>query len=226
MTVELIKPTESGVPDKGGVDAGGGLIVRRYVGCRYTSGVDEPEGAPPFDVVIWAGYDDESQRYEIDRIEVQRADGEPALSSQSLRAVPVATLFRGLAERGVIGTVDTPTGPLARPFQMPNDELPAKLDGDAYRKIGRVHRVHEIIGNRATQELAEHFGVGRTKAYTWTKEITERGIMAPVVDDERVADLLGPGDTFTILKGDSMPPAELTAELQRRQKTGKYKGSQ
>ena len=207
MPVTLLTPVDrSDATYAGLVDAGAGLLVYRYLGCRY-----EPEkGEGSTEVTLWALYGDEARRYEIDRIEVQRPKGGPALSSTDLRAVPVASLFAGISHRAAWGTAEPAEGNswnFSRPFNMPNNELPKKLDDGAYRKIGLVHRSHEILGNKATTELAKHFDVGRTTAYTWLKEIDDRGLMRPVVPPEEASKI-----GVEILQGDSMTPADLDAE--------------
>lgn len=160
------------------VDIGAGVIVRRQLSCRAWP--DEDDDELPYEVTLTASYNEDGGCYEVERMDVARVPGGPPVTSHEMRSIPVAGLLRGISFAAVVAFARGPKRLDLEPPEMPNNELPRKLDAAAYRKIAIVHRVALLLGKRATQQVADHFGVSRSTAYSWIKTIESQGVAEPV----------------------------------------------
>lgn len=164
------------------VDAGAGLLVEKALGCHWSP--DGPDDPIPYRLDMQIEYSEESGRYEVTELRIERVAGGPRVTSDGLRSIPVERMLRDLSSLSLWGEVlhwvEDSSGHFIslRWFAPPPRESfgRGRLDDEAYRKIALVHRLNEVLGSRATSSTAEHFGVTTTTVQNWMKEARARGI--------------------------------------------------
>lgn len=145
---------------------------------RYTEHDEIPYPAIP---AIECKWDFDASRYDIVSLELkQKADGEP-LSSPLLRQIPLGEIL-GIAVNQALshfGSVHSAvaSGKFAdviRAFQSAKHGLESgKMTGEKLEWIAAIYEMSSALGNRATQEVSEFFGVSLRTASNWVRQARE-----------------------------------------------------
>lgn len=155
---------------------------------RRWSATFTPDGAiesdPPYkirlDVVIDEG------RYLVEEMTCTQHEGGPPVTSEGIRAVPVARLLAFAAFRHVFVVKSSrPDSHAVSPF-VGSDLAEGAKEGptdDVLRRVAVVYQVHYACGLAPTKGVEDSFKLARSTAGRWIAMARDRGFLAPAAAD-------------------------------------------
>lgn len=123
----------------------------------------------------------EDGRYVVDELVISRRKGAPPITTEALRAVPVAQIvrdglhdnFRSMMEGVGLRPAQNPPGTLAEAVRTGTDE--------GLQLVAAIYRLAYAFGYSPTAGLAEAFRTSRATAGRWIAAARERGFLGPAV---------------------------------------------
>lgn len=148
------------------------LSVASRVGVRVE---DEPGLA--YDINLEAVWNGIAVRYDVTRIELVQKEGGPAITSESLRAIPVQQLLREVLS-ATIRVTGAATG---ESVHLSNDDA-VRLAAQGPKPetllwAARIYRIAQIRLDPPTRAVADAFGIPHRTASHWVRLAKERGVI-------------------------------------------------
>lgn len=131
----------------------------------------------------------EGGRFVLTRLCGFRREGGPALTSEILRAVPVARVLRAVLEAITHDVSRSGDGRVH--FSMTRVDREAGPTDENLRRVARVYRGAHLVGMPPTKAVQDHFGLARSTAGRWVMEARRQGFLGPGTErqaGEREAD--------------------------------------
>jgi hypothetical protein len=135
----------------------------------------EPEASIPYSGTMRVQLQD--GRFVVTALELRQAPEGPPITSDGLRAVPIAALIRGAAHRGVILGHDEGFD-VSDPRPLPGPEVAANgPTPEALRAAAVIHRYATVAGIPPKQEVAKRLGLTVPTAGRWLVTARREGLI-------------------------------------------------
>ena len=154
----------------------------RWSATFTPDGGDESE--PPYRIELNVVIDD--GRFTVEQMTCTQHGNGPPVTSEGLRAIPVARLLAFAAFRNVFVVKNAPDGSSAvTPFDGADLAEGAKRGptDDVLRKVAVVYQVQYACGLAPTKGVEDSFKLARSTAGRWIAMARERGLLPPAAAD-------------------------------------------